>query len=710
MKKSYTAAVYLRVLLVLALLSLSVAPGAAAQTSTEGSELTEESLNEFLEQFFAAEQVQPHYIGASVVVVKDGEVIGQKGYGYADQATETAVDPEETVFRVASVSKSFTAVAVMQLVEQGKIDLQEDIRTYLPELQFANPYATPVTVAHLLTHTTGFEIRDPQASDLHEDFTRIVEMEDYVHEHMPSVVREPGTSYMYDNFASLLAGLLVEKVSGEPFERYMQTHLFEPLGMENSSYELSDRMIGQLATGYDQLGGEIPLYTVTPTIMPHGGMLSTAEDIGKFMIGFLEGGKTDEGEFLSEKSINLMETYQSAIHPLIPNTTYGFEAPMQLPGAGSSSRIITKAGDLTGFSSYLFMLPDEETGVFLTYNQNGALRELFYSQFMSTFFPQYVAPADFDDFEPLPQDELEAFTGVYQDLRLNILISTVALGEDGALTISDSFLGPRPLIQVEERLFVDSLTNQLIGFEGNEAGDVSYLSEPNLNPLGYAQKGEQPVGFSDISEDHPYADYIFPLQSLAYYPNDAVRTFDPQRPVTRASFIENILVISNLPGSETDQLAFNDIAGHPSAAYIQMAFELGLINGDGQGNFRPDEAITRQEAAVMLWRSYREQFPDQLFTDIVVTGEVSEWALPAIKMMVAFGYHGPEVVVGDSGADYLATKPLTNEEEAAILWSLLTVPAYMIADELAPDQSDEQAELDPVTEAAMRALSLTIVD
>ncbi|MCM3759206.1 beta-lactamase family protein [Alkalihalobacillus oceani] len=710
MKRSYTAAVYLRMLLVLALLTLSFAPGAAAQTSTEGRELTEESLNEFLEQFFADEHVQPHYIGASVVVVKDGEVIGQEGFGYADQATETAVNPEETVFRVASVSKLFTAVAVMQLVEQGKIDLQEDIRTYLPELQFANPYATPVTVAHLLTHTTGFEIRDPQASDLHEDFARLVEIEDYVHEHMPPVVREPGTSYMYDNFASLLAGLLVEKVSGVPFEEYMQTHLFKPLGMENSSYELSDRMIGQLATGYDQLGGELPLYTVTPTIMPHGGMLSTAEDIGKFMLAFLEGGRTADGEFLSEKSISLMEEYQSSIHPLIPNTTYGFEAPMQLPGAGSSSHVITKAGDLTGFSSYLFMLPDEETGVFLTYNQNGALRELFYSQFMSTFFPQHVAPANFDDFEPLLQEELAAFAGVYQDLRLNILISTVALGEDGALTISDSFLGPRPLIQVEERLFVDSLTNQLIGFEVNEAGDVSYLSEPNLNPLGYAQKGEQPVGFSDISDDHPYADYIFPLQSLAYYPNDAVRAFDPQRPVTRAAFIENILVISNLPGSDTEQLAFNDIAGHPSAGYVQMAYELGLINGDGQGNFRPDEAITRQEAAVMLWRSYREQFPDQLFADIEVTGEVSEWALPAIKMMVAFGYHGPEVTVGDSGADYLATKPLTNEEEAAILWSLLTVPVYMIADELMPDQGGEQEELDPVTEAAMRAASLRIVD
>ena len=129
----------------------------------------------------------------------------------------------------------------MQLVEQGKVDLNADFRTYVKGLQFENPFDTPVTVEHLLTHTTGFEIRDPQPEDIHTNSDKYITMEDYAKQHMPPVVRKPGSAYMYDNFSFLLLGLIVENVSGKPFETYMQEHIFKPLGMNDSSFMLDEK-------------------------------------------------------------------------------------------------------------------------------------------------------------------------------------------------------------------------------------------------------------------------------------------------------------------------------------------------------------------------------------------------------------------------------------------------------------------------------------
>ncbi|MFD2879739.1 serine hydrolase domain-containing protein [Paenibacillus rhizoplanae] len=142
----------------------------------------------------------------------------------------------------------------------------------------------------LLTHTTGFRIQDPLPEDINQDFTTKVSIEDYVVKHMPPVVREPGTSYMYDNFASLLLGLVVQKASGMPYEDYMQQHVFAPLKMDSSGFLLEGKLKDNLATAYDATGKEVDLYNVTPTVMPHGGMLSTGDDVGRFMTAFSERG------------------------------------------------------------------------------------------------------------------------------------------------------------------------------------------------------------------------------------------------------------------------------------------------------------------------------------------------------------------------------------------------------------------------------------
>lgn len=666
--------------LILSLMTSAVQASAAPPAAAPGQAkpLTTENAETFLKQFFSSEEAKAQLAGAVVVVVKDGKTVVEEGFGYADKANKTVVDPDETVFRMASVSKSFTAVAAMQLVEQGKLDLKADFQKYTGTIDFANPFGVPVTVEQLLTHTTGFRIQDPNPEDINDDFKSKVSIEDYVRQYMPPVVREPGTSYMYDNFASLLLGLVVEKASGMPYEDYMEKHVFAPLNMDKSGFLLEGGLKEDLATAYDAAGGPIDLYTVTPTVMPHGGMLSTADDIGKFMIAFLNGGAAGNNRILAANTVDSMEIYRSSIHPLLPDTTYGFEAPIQLPGAGSSSKIITKAGDLIGFGTYMFLIPEQNTGVFIGYNQQSVLRELFYPAFIQTFFPQYAAPAKLDTFQPLSAEALDAFTGYYADLRLKSLVSTVTV-QDGVLNISDALLGNRQLRQVDDNLFIDELTQKFTGFALDLSGRSTYLKEPYLNPYSYGQKGPEGVGYADVPASHPYAVPVMMLQSLGYLPNDASLNFQPEAGITRAEYVRLMLESSGVKESKTEKLAFPDLQGHPAAGYVQMAVELGMVQGTQGGEFLPDRVITRQEAAVMVWRLLSAQYPDELFQDVKLAGRTDQWAVPAVKMSVAFGLYGPDIKADAKGAvDYKSAKSLSRKENAAILYALFTNPMDQI--------------------------------
>ncbi|MEK4850766.1 serine hydrolase [Paenibacillus sp. FSL H7-0756] len=663
-------------------------PAAPAAAAGAGKPLTAENVDAFLKPFFSSKDVQAQLAGAVVVVVKDGKTVVKEGFGYADKAAKSKVDPDKTVFRMASVSKTFTATAAMQLVEQGKLDLKADFQTYTGKMDFDNPFGVPVTVADLLTHTTGFRIQDPLPEDINEDFTTKVSIEDYVVKHMPPVVREPGTSYMYDNFASMLLGLVVEKASGMPYEDYMQQHVFAPLKMDSSGFLLEGKLKDNLATAYDATGKEVVLYNVTPTVMPQGGMLSTGDDVGRFMTAFLNGGAIDNNRVLKEDTVQSMEEYRSAIHPLLPNNTYGFEAPLQLPGAGSSSKIITKAGDLIGFSTYMVLIPEQNTGVFIAYNQQSALREQFYPAFIQTFFPQYAAPVKLDAYKPMSADALKAFTGYYADLRIKSLVTTVSV-QNGALMINDAFLGSRKLIQVDDNLFTDELTGKLTGFTMKDDGGSAYLKEPYLNPFSYGQKGPDGVGYADVPASHPYAAPVKMLQSLGYLPNDATLSFQPEAGITRAQYVRLMMESSGLKGSSTEKLAFPDLQGHPDAAFIQQAVELGMIEGTANGKFQPDRVISRQEAAVMIWRMYSAKYPDKLFQNVKLSGTTDKWAVPAVKMAVALGLYGPDFKPDAKGAvDYKSRAALSKKENAAILYALFTNPIDQIVAKLSQQAGD----------------------
>jgi len=179
-------------------------------------------LEAFLDDLFAKDVEEYHIAGAAVAVVKDGKLFFAKGYGYADIENGIPVDPEQTLFSIGSVTKTFTWTAVMQLVEQGKLDLNADVNTYL-DFRIPDTYPQPITLKHLLTHTSGFEQR--LLGSLVTDPNDLMPVREGIISYMPARVRPPGEAAGYSNYNAMLAGYIVARVSGQPYDQYLQEHI-----------------------------------------------------------------------------------------------------------------------------------------------------------------------------------------------------------------------------------------------------------------------------------------------------------------------------------------------------------------------------------------------------------------------------------------------------------------------------------------------------
>ena len=220
-------------LLVLGLLLAACGP---AEQETGPVAIDREELEAFADQFFPRQMKKLHIPGVSFVLVQDGEIVLAKGYGDADLETGSPISPDTTVMRIGSISKLFVATAVMQLVEQGKLDLDTDINQYLTAFQVQDTFGEPVTLAQLLTHTAGFE--DPPYES-YTDPGLVRPLGAYLAESMPPRTEPPGETHRYSNHGYALAAYVVEQVSGQPFDQYVSEQILQPLGM--SQQRLSPR-------------------------------------------------------------------------------------------------------------------------------------------------------------------------------------------------------------------------------------------------------------------------------------------------------------------------------------------------------------------------------------------------------------------------------------------------------------------------------------
>lgn len=617
------------------------------------------SLEKFADLFFnkqaAASTTAP---GAVFVVVKEGRILLQKGYGSADASNQTPVDPERTAFRLGSIAKTLTAAAVMQLVEEGKIDLRADADAYLEGIAIRRPEGVRLTVEHLLTHTAGFDYADIRPDDLQFDLSKHVTIREFVERHLPSVVRTPGEAYAYDNFAYILLGLIVENVSGLPFRSYMQERVFGPLEMTDSDYRLTPELFAQLAPGYDPSGTfAIPPYTMLPTDMPHGGFISTGSDMAKFLAALTAGDKTEGRSILSERAIAGMLSVHVVAHPAVPNAGYGFEALFHNRHNGQC--VIGKGGDLPGYSSLLWVLPAHKAAAFVVYNRNGEWRESLFQAFMDYYYP--VEPADLrmESLGAAPPD-LQACAGTFRDLRYKSWLTKVRLQPEGGLFVEDNRLGRHRLQHVRDSLFKDEQGKPAAFVQGAD-GSVKYLYYANM--VSFAERVENEAVFPDMPADDPFLPWVRDLQWMDPEAiQDGVR---PGEPITKGEFAAKLVRLAGWRLTSSGGVTLPD--GMPRE--LLAAAELGLLDGFANGAFEAEAPLTRQEAAVIAARFLALRGVPAM--EAAVAGAVDDWALPAVKTLVALGLYGPEAQAGDDGAvDYEAQRPMLRCEAAVLLVKL----------------------------------------
>jgi CubicO group peptidase (beta-lactamase class C family) len=313
-------------------------------------------------------------VGLAVGVIHDGRLKFFHGHGLADIAANKPVT-QETVFRIGSITKLFTAIAVMQLWEQGLVDLDAPANDYLRAYKLIPAQAgwRPATVRHLLTHTAGIpEVRglaDLLQSDLTPSGGRPAHLSVKFGKRLPSlaeyyrdglrIVVEPGTAFAYTNHGFATLGQIVKDVSGLPLEQYFREHIFEPLGMADTDLVRSERVASRLATGY-VLGrrGAKPVPDRDWTGRGAGGIYSTSRDIARFAAALLRSGANQDGRILERATLATMFAAHYQPDPRIPGIGLAF-----FRGEIGGHHTIGHDGILPGFNSALLLAPDDGVGV-----------------------------------------------------------------------------------------------------------------------------------------------------------------------------------------------------------------------------------------------------------------------------------------------------------------------------------------------------------
>lgn len=383
-------------------LVLSNPANAFSQTDARGNSdkqsqqkpIERKELESFLDKLFAEQMPKYKVPGAVFVMVKDGKVLFAKGYGHADLENKKPVDADKTLFRAYSVSKSFTATAVMQLVEQGKLKLDEDVNKYLKRFQIKDNFTEPVTLADLLTHRAGFTDGD-LTRQLAQGEYRILDLGEYLKKSLPARTRPPG-KFEYSNFGAALAGFVVEEVSGEPYAEYIEKHIFKPLGMRHSTFllpaQLSPQAAGNFALSYAIENGasrRMKFEEGDFSTAPAANLLTTGADIAKYMIAHLQNGRYKNARILSDASARKMHEPWLSTNAE-KDVGYGFFWRAEKDG----QRILFHAGGYGyGNVGIMQLIPEYNAGFFVNVTHGGILekrevRNAVGSQLMARYFPK----------------------------------------------------------------------------------------------------------------------------------------------------------------------------------------------------------------------------------------------------------------------------------------------------------------------------------
>jgi CubicO group peptidase (beta-lactamase class C family) len=445
-----------------------------AHAETPGSVIELAGLEQFLDEVIPAQLDGLQVPGATVAVVQGGELLVARGYGYADLERNARVDGERTLFRTGSAGKLFTWTAVMQLVEQGRLDLHADVNQYV-DFDIPATFPEPVTLAHLMTHTTGFEDVPEPLFVLREE--QLMPLDQYVKQHQPARVFPPGQARAYSNYGTALAGYIVQRVSGEPFDAYVENHIFTPLGMARSTLRqpVPADLAGDVAAGYgagayhNMKGG-----FVFAVPYPAGSASAPAGDMAAFMIAHLNGGRNGDAPILQPATVQEMHRRQNGPDPRVDGIAYGF-----MEQRVNGHHVLFHRGSTFQFNTGLFLLPEEDVGLYVAYNGVGATEapSLLWQAFMDRYYPGEQLAA----LTPLPDAarRLAAYTGEYHTARadftgagrvISLLESAqVSASPEGRLLLTVEGR-TEPYIETEPGLFRHEARDERLVFHEDDTG------------------------------------------------------------------------------------------------------------------------------------------------------------------------------------------------------------------------------------------------
>ena len=317
--------------------------------------------------------------GAAVSVVHGGEVVLSKGYGHTFLDENEPVVADETLFRIASVSKAVTWTAAMQLVDRGAVDPHAPAREALESVSIPQTYDEPITLAHLATHTPGFIQR--LGGNVATDIDHVRPLAANLSENKPIRFRPPGEVPHYTNYAAALTGQLVADVANTSFENYVENNVFEPLGMDRSTFvPLPDGLVGG---SRESATDEIHWYSQVP---PASGMSATATDMAQFMLAHLGGGTVDGTRVLSAEAVDALHRQWFTPHESLPGVGFGFNR-LRRDGV----LVLRHTGGVPDFASDLVLVPELDLGLFVSYHSGNAFGAK--AELVDAFLDRYV-PVD----------------------------------------------------------------------------------------------------------------------------------------------------------------------------------------------------------------------------------------------------------------------------------------------------------------------------
>ena len=420
--------------------SVSAAPAAATSTTpppvvplpvtpsgarlAPGEALPPAELEAFVDGVVRQAMAREHIAGVTVSVVQNGQVVLKKGYGFASLSPARKVDPDKTLFRIGSISKTFTWISLMKEIEAGRIRQDAPINLYLPErLQVRdNGFRTPVRVINLMDHSPGFE--DRALGHLFEkNVARVRPMAEYLRQERPRRVRAPGEASAYSNYGAALAGQAVSYVSGKPFERLIEESIFLPAGMTNTSFRepraaraglpapMPSPLAANVSDGYRWTPNgfaERPFEFISQ-VAPAGSASSTAGDMARYMQLLLNSGTLDGAVIYGPRAAQAFNTPIRKTPAGINGWRHGF-IEYNLPG---DHKGFGHAGGTLSFLSNMVVAPDLNLGIFISTNTEtgGDLANGLAAQVVQQF---YVAPQPFPrPGSPALRDRAGDFAGYY---------------------------------------------------------------------------------------------------------------------------------------------------------------------------------------------------------------------------------------------------------------------------------------------------------